>query len=159
MAFILCSNLTSVSFPDGLQTIGNQAFSGCSSLSSVSFSKNLTVIGGSAFEGCKKLTSVTAEMKVPAQIEETTFDPETVSVATLYVPQGCIEKYEAADYWRYFYNIKEIGTQTGIVSVTASDAVKEVARHGINGQLLNGQAKGVNIVKYSDGTTKRVMMK
>ena len=125
----------------------------------MSFSKNLTVIGGSAFEGCKKLTSVTAEMKIPAQIEETTFDPETVSVATLYVPQGCIEKYENADYWRYFQVIKEIGTQTGIDSVTTSDAAKEVARYGINGQLLNGQAKGLNIVKYSDGTIKRVMVK
>lgn len=125
----------------------------------MSFSKNLTVIGGSAFEGCKELTSVTAEMKIPAKIEETTFDTETVSVATLYVPQGCIEKYENADYWRYFQVIKEIGTQTGIDSATASDAAKEVARYGINGQLLNGQAKGLNIVKYSDGTIKRVMVK
>ena len=125
----------------------------------MSFSKNLTVIGGSAFEGCKELTSVTAEMKIPAKIEETTFDTETVSVATLYVPQGCIEKYENADYWRYFQVIKEIGTQTGIDSATTSDAAKEVARYGINGQLLNGQAKGLNIVKYSDGTIKRVMVK
>lgn len=125
----------------------------------MSFSKNLTEIGGSAFEGCKELTSVTAEMKIPAKIEETTFDTETVSVATLYVPQGCIEKYENADYWRYFQVIKEIGTQTGIDSATASDAAKEVARYGINGQLLNGQAKGLNIVKYSDGTIKRVMVK
>ena len=125
----------------------------------MSFSKNLTVIGGSAFEGCKELTSVTAEMKIPAKIEETTFDTETVSVARLYVPQGCIEKYENADYWRYFQVIKEIGTQTGIDSATASDAAKEVARYGINGQLLNGQAKDLNIVKYSDGTIKRVMVK
>ena len=88
-----------------------------------------------------------------------TFDTETVLDATLYVPQGCIEKYENADYWRYFQVIKEIGTQTGIDSVTASDDAKEVARYGINGQLLNGQAKGLNIVKYSDGTIKRVMVK
>ena len=125
----------------------------------MSFSKNLTVIGGSAFEGCKELTSVTAEMKIPAKIEENTFDTETMLDATLYVPQGCIEKYENADYWRYFQVIKEIGTQTGIDSATTSDAAKEVARYGINGQLLNGQAKGLNIVKYSDGTIKRVMVK
>ena len=154
-----CKNLTSVSFPRLLTKIKDSAFAGCSSLTSVSFPKILTEIGGSAFAGCKNLTSVTAEMKVPAKIEETTFDTETVLDATLYVPQGCIEKYEAADYWRYFYNIKEIGTQTGIDSVTSSDAAKEVSRYGINGQLLNGPTKGVNIVKYSDGTTKRVMMK
>lgn len=98
-------------------------------------------------------------MKIPAKIEENTFDTETVLDATLYVPQGCIEKYENADYWRYFQVIKEIGTQTGIDSATTSDAAKEVARYGINGQLLNGPTKGVNIVKYSDGTIKRVMVK
>ena len=70
-------------------------------------------------------------MKVPAKIEENTFDPETVSVATLYVPQGCIEKYEAADYWRNFYNIKEIDALVGIDPVTASDAAKEVSRYAI----------------------------
>lgn len=64
----------------------------------MSFPKILTEIGGSAFAGCSSLISVIADMKVPAQIEETTFDTETVSVATLYVPQGCIEKYENADY-------------------------------------------------------------
>lgn len=125
----------------------------------MSFPKILTEIGGSAFAGCSSLISVIADMKIPAKIEENTFDTETVLVATLYVPQGCIEKYEAADYWRYFYNIKEIDTQTGIDSVTTSDAAKEVARYGINGLLLNGQAKGLNIVKYSDGTIKRVMVK
>lgn len=125
----------------------------------MAFPKILTEIGGSAFAGCSSLISVIADMKIPAKIEETTFDTETVLDATLYVPQGYIEKYENADYWRYFQVIKEIGTQTGIDSVTASDAAKEVARYGINGLLLNGQAKGLNIVKYSDGTIKRVMVK
>lgn len=59
----------------------------------------------------------------------------------------------------YFYYIKEIGTLTSIDSATASDAVKEVARYGINGQLLNGPTKGMNIVKYSDGTTKCIVVK
>lgn len=158
-AFACCKNLTSVSFPRLLTKIKDSAFVGCSSLTSVSFPKILTEIGGSAFAGCSSLISVIADMKIPAKIEENTFDTETVLDATLYVPQGCIEKYENADYWRYFQVIKEIGTQTGIDSATTSDDVKEVARYGINGQLQNGPTNGVNIVKYSDGTTKRVMVK
>ena len=59
----------------------------------MSFPKVLTEIGGSAFAGCSSLTSVTAEMKIPAKIEENTFDSETALNATLYVPEGCIEKY------------------------------------------------------------------
>lgn len=98
-------------------------------------------------------------MKVPAKIEENTFNTETMLVATLYVPQGRYWKYKSADYWRNFNNIKEIDTLVGIDTVTAHNAAKEMSRYGINGQLLNGPTKGVNIVKYSDGTTKRVMMK
>ena len=155
-AFDGCESLSSVSLPDGLQTIGGGAFSYCSSLASVSFPVGLQSIGHMAFYGCSSLASVYVNMKVPAKIEEKSFDDNTKQNATLYVPQGCIEKYEAADYWRNFYNIKEIGTHVGIDSVSAHDAAKEVSRYGINGQLLNGPTKGVNIVKYSDGSVKKV---
>lgn len=70
-------------------------------------------------------------MKVPAKIEKKSFDDNTKQNATFYVPQGCIEKYEAADYWRNFYNIKEIDALVGIDPVTASDAAKEVSRYAI----------------------------
>ena len=163
-AFYYCESLSSVSLPDDLQTIGNGTFYYCCSLSSVSLPDGLQSIGDYVFSGCSSLASVYANMKVPVKIKETTFDKITMRYATLYVPQGCIKKYNSTyideslnqNYWRKFYNIKEIDTQTGIDSVTAHDAAKEVSRYGINGQLLNGPTKGVNIVKYSDGSVKKV---
>ena len=165
-AFYYCESLSSVSLPDDLQTIGNGTFYYCCSLSSVSLPDGLQSIGDYVFSGCSSLASVYANMKVPVKIKETTFDKITMRYATLYVPQGCIKKYNSTyideslnqNYWRKFYNIKEIDTQTGIDSVTAHDAAKEVSRYGINGQLLNGPTKGVNIVKYSDGSVKKVVV-
>lgn len=58
----LCKNLpelTSVSIPDQVSGIGNQAFSGCVKLASASFGNGVTSIGDSAFYNCASLKSVT----------------------------------------------------------------------------------------------------
>lgn len=44
------------------------------------------------------------------------------------------------------------------VETTESD-VHEVARYTIDGIRLNAPAKGINIIRYSDGTTKKVIVK
>ena len=53
------SEITSVSLPDGLTSIGNEAFSNCSALSSITIPNSVTSIGNSAFEYCTSFTSIT----------------------------------------------------------------------------------------------------
>ncbi|MBQ3604860.1 MAG: starch-binding protein [Muribaculaceae bacterium] len=48
--------------------------------------------------------------------------------------------------------------QTGVEGVNGQDAF-EVARYDIYGRLLQVPAKGLNIVKYSDGSIKKVIVK
>ena len=48
-----------ITLPDGLTSIGGEAFSGCSSLTSITIPNSVTSIGWAAFEGCSDLTSVT----------------------------------------------------------------------------------------------------
>ena len=48
--------------------------------------------------------------------------------------------------------------QTGVEGVSGQDAF-EVARYDIYGRLLQMPAKGLNIVKYSDGSIKKVIVK
>ncbi len=59
-----CSSLTSVTIPEGVTSIGSFAFSGCSSLTSVTIPSSVTSIGSSAFDGCSSLTSVTIPSSV-----------------------------------------------------------------------------------------------
>ena len=54
-AFIGCSNLTSITIPNGITSIGDRAFSNCSSLTSITIPDCVMYIGFSAFHGCTGL--------------------------------------------------------------------------------------------------------
>ena len=70
-AFMDCTNLTTISLPETLRTIGTCAFYGCSNLDGVTLPSSLTAIGTSAFAECTALTSVA----IPSGVK--TVDMET----------------------------------------------------------------------------------
>ena len=57
-AFSSCYRLTSVIIPDGVTSIGNSAFSYCKSLASIIIPDGVTSIGDYAFHDCYRLTSI-----------------------------------------------------------------------------------------------------
>lgn len=57
-AFTCCDSLTSVIIPNGVTSIGDFAFSGCDSLTSVTIPNSVTSIGDFAFSDCGELTSI-----------------------------------------------------------------------------------------------------
>ncbi len=52
------ANLTSISIPNSVISIGGAAFSGCSSLTNIIIPNSVTSIGYSAFSGCSSLTNI-----------------------------------------------------------------------------------------------------
>lgn len=48
---------------------------------------------------------------------------------------------------------------TGITDTQTSADVREIARFTIDGKRINQPQRGINIVKYSDGTVKKVVVK
>ena len=57
-AFCFCSSLTSIDISDSVTSIGNYAFNYCSSLTSIVIPDSVTSIGDDAFSGCRLLTSI-----------------------------------------------------------------------------------------------------
>ena len=47
----------------------------------------------------------------------------------------------------------------GVEDCEKIDKVTEVARYDIHGRLITEPTKGVNIIKYSDGTTRKEIVK
>ena len=155
-AFSGCSGLTSVTIPSSVTSIGGYAFSGCSGLTSVTIPSSVTSIGDSAFEGCSGLTSVYVSWESPLSINASIFENVNTKSCILYVPKGTYDDYWLSN-WGVFDNIEEYDV-TGIDNVTTSSDVKEISRYSVNGQRLKVPTKGLNIVKYSDGSVKKVVV-
>lgn len=86
----------------------------------------------------------------------------------LYVPMGSKSAYENAFGWgyEYFEEIVEVedvmaaakeAIATGIRKIKRDDNVPawEVARYNLQGQYLSRPAKGLNIIRYSDGSVRK----
>lgn len=92
-AFTECANLTSVSLPSSLITIGYGAFDDCQRLTKITIPGNVTKIGNKAFHDCVNLTSVTLSTGLQT-IGENAFD-NCAKLASITIPA----------------NVKEIGKE------------------------------------------------
>ena len=153
-AFYGCRGLTSLTLPSGLTFIGSWAFTGCSSLTSLSLPSGLTSIGDGAFYGCSGLTSIYVYAEKMPKLGTNMFDDCDAKKCTVYVPKGTYDDYWLSEFG-YFENIVEFEA-TGINNVVTSNDTKELSRYSVNGQRLSAPTKGLNIVKYSDGSVKKV---
>lgn len=77
-----------------------------------------------------------------------------VSQSTLFVPQGTRQDYWVAAVWEDFGDIQEYEVSAVNQPAHHSEA-KEVSRYSLDGQRLTTPVKGLNIVRYSDGTIKK----
>ena len=157
-AFEGCSGLTSVTIPSSVTSIGGRAFEGCSSLTSVTIGNGVTFIGNYAFN-CANLTKVVSLIEEPFAISSNVFCQDTKMNADLFVPSGIVDKYKSTDGWKEFMFIQDIeNMMDGIEAVRLGD-VKEISRYTLNGSKLESPQRGINIIKMSDGTAKKVIVK
>lgn len=152
-----CSSLTSLNIPSGVTSIGAYAFKKCSSLTSLNIPYSVISIGGGAFSDCCGLTSIYVYAEKVPKMEIGVFNYCDAKKCTVYVPKGTYDNYRLSEFG-YFENIVEFDA-TGIDKTTTSTDVEEVSRYSLNGQRLAVPVKGLNIVKYSDGSARKVVVK
>lgn len=157
-AFEGCTSLASVNIPSSMTKIERLVFADCNSLTSIKIPSSVTVIDEYAFYGCKGLKSIYiyAE-KVPCVYSTNTFEGCDLKNCTLYVPNGTYDAYNWSPF-REFENIVEFDA-TSIHNIVATPEAQEIARYAVNGQRLTAPIKGINLVKYSDGTVKKEFVK
>lgn len=152
-----------MTIPNSVASIGAYAFCNCDGLTSVTIGNSVASIGAFAFYLCDGLTSVTTLNTTPpcfSYDSDYSFSKETYSLATLFVPAGTKDKYKGAGGWKNFITIVEMDSVDGIepATVSASD-VTVTGIYDTNGKELPAMQHGINIVRYSDGTTRKVVMR
>ena len=100
-AFQGFTNLTGVTLPEGLKTIGSNAFAGCTGIKTVN---NM------------RTEAITGDDVCPENI----FDASVYGAATLYVPFGCYDAFSNYAPWKNFSTIKQGFSERTLNAPTAS---------------------------------------
>ena len=179
-AFTGCSGLTSVTFGKGVKTIGECAFVGCTGLTSMTIGESVTSIGNYAFAVCYGLTSVTFPSTVTSIGEgvlngcenvqdiycyavscPSVYDNTFFSYSpTLHVPEASLQQYKDHSVWGLFFEIVPIDESSAINEIGIEGVASEIeAIYDGNGQRQPALRRGINIIKMSDGTIKKVLVK
>ncbi len=157
--FCSCKALKSIVLPNSLTRLEESTFWECTALESAEIPASVTVIGDYAFAYCSSLVDVTSLNPEPPVCEDTDvfFDVDKVA-CILTVPAGAADAYADADVWNEFTNIKEQGS-SDIENVGLEGSSKITNRYGLDGKEVNSAHKGINIVRYSDGSAKKILVK
>ena len=156
-AFSNCIGLTNMVIGNSVTTIGDFAFLSCWGLTSVVIGNSVTTFGSNAFAACLSLSEVYVSWNTPIETSSWTFSDYNYS-ATLYVPMGTKALYAATFPWSQFHEIKEYDV-TGVHAPEAIREPIEIGRYGLDGTISDGNRKGIHVIRMSDGSTKKVLVK
>ena len=112
-AFTNCRGLNSLTIDDAAISIGSWAFAQCYSLSSLSLGKKITTIGDHAFDDCRALTSVTIPQSVTS-IGQKAFN-SCISLTTLSLGENIKTIGDSAFY--YCIDLESVTIPQSVTSI------------------------------------------
>ena len=154
--FMYCTGLTSVTIPDGVTFISGDFFLGCTSLKSVTLPDSLWKTGGCTFKDCASLTSV----RLPANLRYITWRmfKDCTSLTSVTIPRGTVEvKKEAFDGCTSLKNVTFTGSAADWKGVTirpGNTALTSAAIKCIGSTVLTAPTLTLSVSKKGQPTLK-----
>ena len=158
-AFCECTSLTSITIPNSVTFIDDDAFSGCSGLTSASIGSGVINIGSYVFAYCDGLKDVYCHAENVPETYSDAFNYSPISSATLHVSAASLENYKANSPWNKFGSIVPLTDEDAIIEVKVDEIEMEAICYDAQGRMIAKPQKGINIIRYSDGTSKKVLIK
>ena len=154
--FSECSSLTSITIGNSVTSLGDWCFSGCSSLTFITIPNSVTSLGDECFSDCSSLTSIYMLPTTPPSTGSEVF--YGTSLGTVYVvSENTKTAYQAQEPWN---NYAIVVMPTGIEELETDKTTPTiVGYYDLNGKPINGKQRGAAILRYSDGTTRKVLVK
>ena len=139
-AFAQCSNLISVTMPEGITTIEKDAFANCYHLSPIAIPSTVTSIGSDAFNDCSSFTSLT----IPSSVKSIGYRAfrDCYNLTSITIPEGVTDIGHSA----FIYC-------TGLSSVTIPSSVVHVGGEtfrGCSSLITVTIAEGATIIGEGD---------
>ena len=161
--------ITSVTIPNSITQIGTNAFEGCTSLSEINIGNAVSSIGSKAFANITSASNAPRRasgtgLKVSCYAESVpstasnAFENTSISNGTLLVEDNSVTAYKNSAPWSGFGTIMGFKEATGIDAIII-DIETGAKIYSLDGKPQNALQKGINIVRTSNGKTKKVVIK
>ena len=148
--FAYCSGLTSATLPETLTSLGMACFA-FTGLTSVSLPGSVTSLGDYCFAYCTSLSSII----VPYSVTTVGTDCFSEADYTIY----CYPKHYDSLKEVYGERVVLYDDPTAIGNVaTEADAPAVEDCYDLSGRRLSERQRGLKIIRYSDGTSRKVMV-
>lgn len=95
----------------------------------------------------------------PFNLYTSTFSQATYENATLYVPQGTVDIYKEKGGWKEFCNIEDSLPNSITHPTNRSSEATEIERYTLDGKQIAKPQRGLNVIRMSDGSTRKVYVK
>ncbi len=121
----------------------------------------MTNIQNYTFHYCRSLTDVYYLAEKVPETGMAAFSDTPVESATLHVPASAIDAYKTTSPWSDFGSIVPLTEDEidAVDDVQAAGVAAEADRYDLQGHMIAGPQKGINIIRMSDGTTRKVLVK
>ncbi len=159
-AFQYCA-LTELVIPNSVVEVGYEALYACRNLKTLVLGSSVSVIVSDWCDTCYALEEIYSLNPTPPTGQNGRWDmfPSRIKNSCIvYVPKGCKEAYSTVKVWQDFLHIEEIGEEDAIADITA-DGEAEASRYTLDGRRVSTPERGVNILRYGDGTAHKVLVK
>lgn len=161
--FYCNTSLRSIHISDVDTVVTLNEFYGCVNLRNVYLGDHITKIGDNAFRECRAISKIVCRSVNPPTCGNGALEGINKMSCTLIVPSGSVAAYRSALQWKEFFLIIEEGEDAdvidGIDEMGDDNYATEVDRFDIQGHRIVTLRKGINIIHYSDGTVKKVLIK
>ncbi len=152
--------------------INEMPFTKKSRLETVNIGAEVTSLPANTFANCDQIKAVNIDSETCPAAETDCFTSTVYTNATLSVPEKAVEAYKAHSVWSKFANIEGVkGTEEdpnpnekpdepdGIETVN-TNAVSITGVYDLNGRVVTEvPSHGLYIMRMSDGTVKKVLVK
>lgn len=174
------TNIEHLVIPDKVTFIAYYAFQDLKNLTTISFGKSMNYLSKTAFQRSGDYVEDvyinypgTDDEKIiggdyvmlfdgyydddgDGVTQDVRYTDEELAQIKVHVPANRLDDYKASDKWNKF---TLVANSTSNVEPVKVNNAKVVARYSIDGKQLSKAQKGLNLVKMSDGTVKKELVK